>query len=198
MMFWNTKTFHAQTSAWFGVKERAGLPAKLALPFSLPVTLFTPSLLSSLLSRFTPSQDLTVQAAAGTPDYLPSVSFVIPPFTPRLPPPPLLVHILSFGLWSQLSVLFSVWPKTKCVWVCEGRCVHPLVESCCLLWWCKPQTLKILSHLLQGQKSWLIRLQNVIDFLFVSDYVSFIDSSVVLVLDVSNIHFYNSWKMHWI
>lgn len=95
MMFWNTKAFHAQTSAWFGVKERAGLPAKLALPLSLslwPSSLLLSSPLCSVASL--PHKIWQCKQQLGLSSFLPPT-----PSTSS-----------GFGLWSQLSVLFSVWP----------------------------------------------------------------------------------------
>lgn len=124
MMFWNTKAFHAQTSAWFGVKERAGLPAKLFL--ALPLTLISPP--PALLSTAspTPSEDLTVQAAAGAPSSLPQL------LRHSSPPPPFphyRIHTHPPTLRCDPSCQYcSVFdPRGRRVRVCGG-------------WSCSPQT----------------------------------------------------------
>lgn len=143
MMFWNTKAFHAQTSAWFGVKERAGLPAKLS------ASLWPSSL---LFSSPLPSAALLPHKTWQCRQQLD-------------PPPPLLCHSsicsphltsLGFGLWSQLSVLFSVWPQRKegvyvSVFqaVCRGEmmCSQPCCRLQQLVELVETQILKKLTHL---------------------------------------------------
>lgn len=113
MMFWNTKAFHAQTSAWFGVKERAGLPAKLSLPLSYPLSFP----LSSPLSP-PPPHSLTRPDSAGSswgsrPSPPTSLSFLL--FLPPLLPP----HPQALGCdpSCQYCSVFDLRGRRVCVYV---------------------------------------------------------------------------------
>lgn len=137
MMFWNTKAFHAQTSAWFGVKERAGLPAKLALPLSLSLCLSDPLLsFSPPLSAQSP-HSLTRSDSASS-SWGSRHSSLLPPPHPQG---------LGCDPSCQYCSVFDLRGRRMCV---GGRgCVHHLVERSSLLRWCKPQTVEKLSHLLK-------------------------------------------------
>ena len=155
MMFWNTKAFHAQTSAWFGVKERAGLPAKLFLALSLTLISPPPLLLST--ASPTPSEELTVQAAAGAPSSLPQLLRHPPPTTTTTT----YTHILQ--LCAVIPAVSIVQCLTReggaCVCV-EGRSCSPQITAA--QEWCKSKTLMLkLSHLLNfpimsRSHSWLV------------------------------------------
>ena len=131
MMFWNTKAFYAQTSAWFGVKERAGLPAKLSLPASLSPSLSfslylwpsPPLLLSSLRSSAASLPHKTWQCrqqlglSAFFPPLLSHSSFSSPSPSPLLPPP----HPQALGCDPSCQYCSVFDPRGRRV--CVRRCV---------------------------------------------------------------------------
>lgn len=186
MMFWNTKAFHAQISTWFGVKERAGLPARLALPLS-----FWPSsfLLSFPFSSATslPSKTWQCQQQLGlstVPTPAPSLSFFL--FLPLSLPLLFSLHILR--LWAVLPAVSIVQCLTSegegCSLVCSGGSIPSLVQSSSLLSWCKPHVPKKLSLLWKILMETEVPIGQVTEcywFSLIGGYVSFLGTIYLFI-----------------